>query len=400
MSSSLLLSNIHIVTKTEIIERGFVGLRDGKIDYISTSPPTGNYEKLYISRENFYLLPGMIDIHIHGGYGADMMDATPEAMNTLADHLPSEGTTSFLATTITQNHQEIEHALKNVALWKPDNEKQAGSQAQCLGIHLEGPFISKDKAGAQPAQWIKQPDLPLFEKWLHASEQLIQIVTFAPEEDTDFAFLSMLQEKNIIPSIGHTNADHAMIERAAKHGARHVTHLYNAMSSFQHREPSAAGAALTNEKLFTELITDGIHSHPLSVKLAYLAKGSERLIMITDSMRAKGLGEGTYEFGGQTVTVRGEQALLADGTLAGSILRMKDGVKQMRQVTHCGWTEIAKMTSTNAASQLGLEDQLGSIEVGKLADLVIWDDSGELMMTICRGQIVFEKRRQMTDEHH
>lgn len=183
-----------------------------------------------------------------------------------------------------------------------------------------------------------------------------------------------------------------MIELAAKHGARHVTHLYNAMSSFQHREPNVAGAALTNEKLLTELITDGIHSHPLSVKLAYLAKGSERLIMITDSMRAKGLGEGTYEFGGQTVTVSGEKALLADGTLAGSILQMKDGVKRMRQITQCGWTEIAQMTSTNAATQLGIDHQLGSIEVGKLADLVIWDEYGELMMTICHGQIVYEEK--------
>ncbi|MCY7492766.1 N-acetylglucosamine-6-phosphate deacetylase [Bacillus safensis] len=392
MSGSLLLSNIHIVTKTKVIENGFVGLRDGKIDYISTSPPTGNYEKVYISRENFYLLPGMIDIHIHGGYGADMMDATEEAMNTLADNLPSEGTTSFLATTITQNHHEIEQALKNVAQWKQSNEAQAGNQAQCIGIHLEGPFISKDKAGAQPVQWIKQPDIPLFKKWLDASDQLIRIVTFAPEEDTDFAFLSLLQEKNIIPSIGHTNAHHDMINLAAKHGARHVTHLYNAISSFQHREPNAVGAALTNENLHTELITDGIHSHPLSIKLAYLAKGSDRLIMITDSMRAKGLGNGTYEFGGQTVTVSGEKALLDDGTLAGSILRMKDGVKRMKQLTDCDWTEIAKMTSTNAAAQLGLDQQLGSIEVGKLADLVIWDESGELMMTICRGQIVFEKK--------
>ncbi|MEI4789404.1 N-acetylglucosamine-6-phosphate deacetylase [Bacillus sp. FJAT-53060] len=392
MSSSLLLSNIHIVTKTEIIEHGFVGLRDGKIDYISTSPPTGNYEKVYISRENFYLLPGMIDIHIHGGYGADMMDATPEAMNTLADSLPSEGTTSFLATTITKNHQEIEQALKNIARWKQYNAEKAGSQAQCLGIHLEGPFISKKKAGAQPTQWIHQPDLPLFEKWLDSSEQLIQIVTFAPEEDPDFAFLSLLKEKNIVPSIGHTNAHHDMIELASKHGARHVTHLYNAMSSFQHREPNVLGAALTNENLLSELITDGIHSHPLSIKLAYLAKGSDRLIMITDSMRAKGLGDGTYEFGGQTVTVSGEKALLPDGTLAGSILRMKDGVQRIKQITHCGWSEIAKMTSTNAAKQLGLDHQLGSIEVGKLADLVIWDESGELIMTICRGHIVFEKK--------
>lgn len=392
MNSSLLISNIHVVTKTEIIEHGFVGLRDGKIDYISTTPPTGNYEKVYISRENFYLLPGMIDIHIHGGYGADMMDATPEAMNTLADNLPSEGTTSFLATTITQNHQEIERALKNVAQWKPHNKGKAGSQAQCLGIHLEGPFISKEKAGAQPSQWIKQPDIPLFKKWLDASEQLIQIVTFAPEEDPDFVFLSLLQEKNIIPSIGHTNAHSNVIELAANHGARHVTHLYNAMSSFQHREPNAVGAALTNEGLHTELITDGIHSHPLSIKLAYLAKGSDRLIMITDSMRAKGLGKGTYEFGGQTVTVSDEKASLPDGTLAGSILQMKDGVKRMRQITNCKWTEIAKMTSTNVASHLGLDHQLGSVEIGKLADLVIWDDSGELMMTICRGQIVWEKR--------
>lgn len=190
-----------------------------------------------------------------------------------------------------------------------------------------------------------------------------------------------------------------MIELAAKHGARHVTHLYNAMSAFQHREPQAVGAALTNENLHTELITDGIHSHPLAIKLAYLAKGSDRLMMITDSMRAKGLGDGTYEFGGQTVTVNGEKALLPDGTLAGSILQMKDGVKRMRQITACDWTEIAKMTSTNAAIQLGVDEQLGSIEVGKLADLVIWNDSGDLIMTICRGRIAWKKETKHYEYH-
>ena len=329
----------------------------------------------------------------------DVMDATPEAMDTLSVHLPSEGTTSFLATTITQNHHEIELALKNIAHWKKQNEGKAGSQAQCLGIHLEGPFISKQKAGAQPAQWIIQPDLPLFEKWVDAANQLIKIVTFAPEEDPDFTFLSLLQTKGIIPSIGHTNAQHDLIELAANYGARHITHLYNAMSSFEHREPHAVGAALTNESLHAELITDGIHSHPLSIKLAYLAKRSDRLLMITDSMRAKGLGDGTYELGGQTVHVSGEKALLPDGTLAGSILKMKDGVRRMRQLTHCDWTEIAQMTSTNAAIQLGMDHQLGSIEVGKLADLVIWDDSGELMMTICRGQIAWTKGENTNENH-
>ncbi|MGE6630173.1 N-acetylglucosamine-6-phosphate deacetylase [Bacillus sp. NPDC077027] len=392
MSDSLLLSHMNIVTEDGIIKNGFVGLRDGKIDYISTTEPTGNYEKVYISRENFYLLPGMIDIHIHGGYGADMMDATHDAMNTLADNLPSEGTTSFLATTITQNHQEITHALKNVADWKSHNEEKAGTQAQCLGIHLEGPFISTQKAGAQPAKWITQPNISLFNQWFEEAGQLIKVVTFAPEEDEDFTFLSLLKEKNIIPSIGHTNAESDIIESVALKGAQHITHLYNAMSPFQHRDPNVVGAALTNERLLTELITDGIHSHPLSIKLAYLAKSSKNLIMITDSMRAKGLGEGTYEFGGQTVTVSGKKALLPDGTLAGSILRMKDGVKLMKQTTNCNWNEIANMTSKNAAKQLGLDHQIGSIEVGKCADLVLWKESGELVLTICQGQIAWEEK--------
>ncbi|WP_339234414.1 N-acetylglucosamine-6-phosphate deacetylase [Bacillus sp. FSL K6-1012] len=391
MADSLLLSGISIVTENEVIKNGYVGVKDGKISAVSTELPKEQYSKEFQGPKDAVLLPGMIDIHIHGGYGADTMDASFSALDAMSSRLPEEGTTSFLATTITQEHGQISQALVNARDWK-SAEESSSLGAELIGIHLEGPFVSPKRAGAQPKEWIRPSDLALFKKWQQEAGGLIKIVTLAPEEDQQFELIRYLKDESIIASMGHTDADSALLLEAFEAGASHMTHLYNAMSPFHHREPGVIGTALAHEGYVTELIADGIHSHPLAAKLAFLAKGSSKLILITDSMRAKGLKDGVYEFGGQSVTVKGKTALLPDGTLAGSILKMNEGARHMRAFTNCSWTDIANITSANAAKQLGIFDRKGSITEGKDADLVIVSSECEVLLTVCRGNIAFKSK--------
>ncbi|QPZ42665.1 N-acetylglucosamine-6-phosphate deacetylase [Bacillus halotolerans] len=391
MADSLLLSGISIVTENEVIKNGYVGVKDGKISAVSTERPKEQYAKEIQGPKDAVLLPGMIDIHIHGGYGADTMDASFSALDAMSSRLPEEGTTSFLATTITQEHGQISQALVNARDWK-SAEESSSLGAELIGIHLEGPFVSPKRAGAQPKEWIRPSDLALFKKWQQEAGGLIKIVTLAPEEDQQFELIRYLKDESIIASMGHTDADSALLLEAFEAGASHMTHLYNAMSPFHHREPGVIGTALAHEGYVTELIADGIHSHPLAAKLAFLAKGSSKLILITDSMRAKGLKDGVYEFGGQSVTVKGKTALLSDGTLAGSILKMNESARHMRAFTNCSWTDIANITSANAAKQLGIFDRKGSITEGKDADLVIVSSECEVLLTVCRGNIAFKSK--------
>ncbi|MCY8980299.1 N-acetylglucosamine-6-phosphate deacetylase [Bacillus halotolerans] len=391
MADSLLLSGISIVTENEVIKNGYVGVKDGKISAVSTERPKEQYSKEIQGPKDAVLLPGMIDIHIHGGYGADTMDASFSALDAMSSRLPEEGTTSFLATTITQEHGQISQALVNARDWK-SAEESSSLGAELIGIHLEGPFVSPKRAGAQPKEWIRPSDLALFKKWQQEAGGLIKIVTLAPEEDQQFELIRYLKDESIIASMGHTDADSALLLEAFEAGASHMTHLYNAMSPFHHREPGVIGTALAHEGYVTELIADGIHSHPLAAKLAFLAKGRSKLILITDSMRAKGLKDGVYEFGGQSVTVKGKTALLSDGTLAGSILKMNEGARHMRAFTNCSWTDIANITSANAAKQLGIFDRKGSITEGKDADLVIVSSECEVLLTVCRGNIAFKSK--------
>lgn len=239
MAESLLISGADIVTEEEIIRNGFLGIKNGIISYAGKTRPQETYEKEWKAPEGSYALPGMIDIHIHGGYGADTMDADVAALDTMSARLPEEGTTSFLATTITQQHENIEKALVNAKKWA-SSSPQAQKGAELIGIHLEGPFVSPKKAGAQPKQWITPADAGLFQKWERLSGGMIKIVTLAPEEDPDFSLIRYLKNQNIIPSMGHTDAGAELLQKAADAGAVHMTHLFNAMSSFHHREPGAS----------------------------------------------------------------------------------------------------------------------------------------------------------------
>lgn len=385
MKKSILISGITIV---DAVEESFVGdilLEDGKISRAAEKIDAQADIHVDAAGRNWTAVPGFIDVHIHGAAGFDAMDATPEALRGIAGALPKEGTTSFLATTMTQSDGAISAALQNIK----DFHAQEG-QAEMLGVHLEGPFISDKRAGAQPIEHIAEPSYPLFRKWQKLSGGQIRLVTMAPEAANGLTFIKHLAEDHVIASIGHSDATLEEVQTAVRSGASHVTHLYNQMSPFHHRNPGVVGAALMEDSLSVEVIADFIHSHPTSVSLAFRQKGAEKLILITDAMRAKGLDPGVYDLGGQDVQVTKKDARLADGTLAGSILTMETAVKNVQSITGCSLNDIVSMTSANAAKELGLSNK-GRLQDGADADVVILDEDFNVQLTICRGTIAYKK---------
>lgn len=382
--------NLTVYSENETFKDGYIKVVDGKIAEVG---PFSQYKKddtteVIELSPSHQVIPGAIDVHIHGCANADAMDATSTALTTMAQTLPKEGTTSFLATTMTQSTEAIEEALRNAGEYMTN---QKNNLAEVVGIHLEGPFIAPIRKGAQPLSHIIDPDVVLFKKWQEIAQNQIKLVTLAPEQPNGLELTAALKETGVVASIGHSDATYEQVDQAIQAGSSHITHLYNGMRGLHHREPGVLGAAYLRDELFVEIIVDGIHSRPEMVKLAYNQITSDRMILITDSLRAKWLKEGTYDLGGQPVNVNETTATLADGTLAGSILKMNDAIKNMIMYTDCTMEDIIKMTSANPAKQLNLFDRKGSITVGKDADLVILNEDLDVEMTFCRGKIAFTK---------
>lgn len=394
----LLLKNLNVYAENEIIANGYVIISEGKIKElgpISQLQDGVRFEEMYFPNGS-KLIPGFIDLHIHGVDGADTMDATTEALHRMSAALPKEGTTSFLATTITQETMAIEKALINAGEYIA--AQPVAGKAEVLGIHLEGPFINRKMAGAQPVNHIVNPELSLFNRWQQLSNRMIKVVTLAPELPGALELISYLHKSGVIASVGHTAATYDEMKEAIQAGATQVTHLFNQMRGLHHREPGVVGSAFLHEELKAELIADGIHVRPEIVRLAYLQKGRNGLILITDSMRAKCLKNGTYDLGGQEVIVEGGKAVLGDGTLAGSILKLGLALKNMIEYTGCSVLDAIQMAAVNPAKQLNVFDEKGSITIGKDADLVILDKNNDVFMTICRGEIAYQKEVQDFDQ--
>jgi N-acetylglucosamine-6-phosphate deacetylase len=385
----MMLSNFTIADPTNDSFVGDIYVEDGKIIEVATSLDRLADVHLQDEGRKWFVVPGFIDIHIHGATGFDTMDATQQALDGLASALPCEGTTSFLATTMTQSESAISKALVNASLFQATD-----NQAEMLGVHLEGPFISPDRAGAQPIKHIRKPSISLFEQWQEQSGNRIKLITIAPETEGGLAFIEELSKSGVLVSIGHSDATAEIVCKAVEAGARHVTHLYNQMSPFHHREPGLVGACLLEDNLSVELIADFIHSHPKALELAFRQKKARRVILITDAMRAKGLQPGTYDLGGQDVHVNNNEARLGDGTLAGSVLTMENATKNMKSATGCTISELVAMTSANAAKKLGLSNK-GRIEAGKDADFTIIDENWNVQMTICRGTIAYKREENI-----
>ncbi|PRS26243.1 N-acetylglucosamine-6-phosphate deacetylase [Bacillus sp. RJGP41] len=387
---TFIINNLMVHSEKETYKNGYIKVVDGKIAEVG---PASQYKqdddaKVITLSPDYQVIPGAIDIHIHGASNSDAMDATHDALSTMAKTLPKEGTTSFLATTMTQSTQAIESALLNAGKYI---ENQTQENAEIVGVHLEGPFISPARKGAQPEDYIVDPDVTLFKRWQEMAENQIKLVTLAPEQPNGLDLAAHLRGTGVVASIGHSDATYDQIDEAIQAGTTHVTHLYNGMRGLHHREPGVLGAAYLRDELYVELIADGIHCRPEMIKLAYDQITSERMILITDSLRAKWLEKGTYDLGGQPVNVDETKATLSDGTLAGSILKMNDAIKNTMEYTGCSMTDIIKMTAENPAKQLRIFGRKGSIQVGKDADLVILNDRLDVEMTFCRGNLAFKK---------
>ncbi|APH05995.1 N-acetylglucosamine-6-phosphate deacetylase [Bacillus weihaiensis] len=387
---SLLLKNGTIYSEQKKINNGYVQIENNKITGIGeTAFSAYSLTKTIELPWNYHVIPGMMDLHIHGANGADTMDGTKEALDTLSQILPKEGVTSYLATTMTENTASIENALTNINQYMEVYQEEG--QAELLGVHLEGPFIHKNKAGAQPIQYVQDPSISLFKSWEKRSNHHIKLVTLAPELPQGLELIKYLTSKNIISSVAHSEATYEQTVTAIHHGLSHITHLFNQMPGIHHREPGVVGAAFLHDEVMVEMIADGIHVQPEIVKLAYNQITRDRLILISDAMRAKWLKDGIYELGGQLITVKNGKALLSEDTLAGSVLKMIDAFKNIQHFTGCSIEAAIQMTSENPAKQLNLFHKKGSLSVGKDADIVILDENLDVYMTICNGKIAYKR---------
>jgi len=385
MKKQILIQGATIYSEQEVFDCGDLLIENGIITAFGKTPIKVEEDVEIIDGTRLSVLPGFIDGHIHGAKGADTMDATKQALATIASVLPEEGTTSFLATTMTQSHDQIAQALENIASYKG----QSG-EATLLGAHLEGPFIHKAKKGAQPEQYIVPGNIALFEHWQQLAKGRIKTVTLAPECDED-GLIPYLYEAGVNVSAGHTTANYEDMKSAISKGVRQLTHLANAMSGIHHRDVGAVGAAFLLDALRVEVIADEVHLAPEMLAISFKQIGSNRLILITDAMRAKLFPNGTYDLGGQAVHVKETRATLADGTLAGSIVTMIDNVRNMMKVPGVTLTDVVKMTAMNPAKQLKIFDRKGSIQIGKDADLVVIDDDLNIKYTICQGMIAYKE---------
>ncbi len=359
VEDQILLFDTHIIKITEDLDFDNIEVIDAKGNYVSA---------------------GFIDLHIHGSGGADVMDATHNALETISSTLLQTGTTSFLATTMTMSTQDIDYALQNIQLHSQDV-----SGAQILGVHLEGPFINASKHGAQDKAYIQVPNKTLINDYMNE----VKMITLAPEVAGAEYFVKFLsaQYPNIILSIGHSDASYEKSKESFSWGISHATHLFNAMNPYHHRKPGIVGAVFDSE-VSCDIIADLIHTHPSALKLVHQVK-KDKLILITDAMRAGCMKCGTYDLGGRKVIVEDNNARLEDGTLAGSVLQLNEALKNMTTVTPMTMIEAVNAVTKIPAQKLGV--QKGRLKEGYDADIVIFDEKFSIISTIVAGKVKYKR---------
>lgn len=337
-----------------------------------------------IDAEGGYVSPGFINVHIHGAMGCDTMDATPEALETISRHQASTGVTSFLPTTTTYDFEHINRALDNVRVMM-GREVQG---AAIIGANMEGPFISRDRCGAQKRDYVQSPDWSKIAPY----KDVIRLLTLAPEElHGDYSFVDNCNRAGIVVSMGHSTADYNLARRAIlQYGLTHLTHIFNGMDPFHHRTPGLVGAALDTDS-DCEMICDNIHLHSVTQRLIWRMKQGRQIILVTDSIRATGLPDGESELGGQRVFVKGQSATLADGAIAGSVLTMDRAIANFTANTGCGVAAAVRCATKTPAKSLGIYGKCGSLTPGKRADITIFKNAADIQKTIVRGKLVYNK---------
>ena len=353
----------------------------GKIEGIVDTVPAG---AVTIDAGGNYVAPGLVDIHIHGYLGEDTCDAKPEGIKKMAYGVAQNGVTSFLPTTMTVAKNEIIDALNAVRSVKEESKTWDG--AEIIGVHAEGPFINPNKKGAQAEENILVPDAD----FILENADIITSVTLAPEMDPDHKCIKKLAaESKVLVSMGHTDAKFEEAMSAARDGVNHATHLFNAMSALAHRNPGVVGAALASENVSVEVIADTFHINPGLYSIVAKVKG-DKMVLITDCTRAGGMPDGEYDLGGQPIFLKGIECRLADGTIAGSVLKLNHAVRNVLANTTLPVNEVFKMASLNPATSIHCADRIGSLEAGKDADIIIVDNDINVLRTIKKGRTIYE----------
>ena len=375
----MILKNAKIVTLKKVIDNGYIEIEDKKIKSVHEGGYLGKDET--IDLQGNIVMPGFIDLHIHGSAGYDFMDASVDEMKIIADSLYKEGTTTFLATTLTADQKHLRKVAKTVYLAK----KEIPS---LLGIHLEGPYIALKYKGAQNEKFVQDFNIEDLEKLIKISHKNIRYITLAPEKPNSAEFIEFATKNNICVSVGHSEASFKDVEEAIKHGLRCTTHTHNAMSPHHHRNPGVVTAAFYFDQLFTEMILDGIHVNRDVVKTTYKIVGPNRFMIVTDSLSGKHTTEDRFMLGGLDVVKKDGAAYLTTGPLAGSLLTMDKAVQNLNDFADIDLIGLAKASSTNQARALKLKDR-GLIERGKKADLVILNkDNLDLLAVYKEGKKV------------
>jgi len=359
VEGKMLLFNEHIIKITEDVDLDTVEVIDANHAYVSA---------------------GFIDLHIHGSGDADVMDATPEALERISSILLETGTTSFLATTMTMSAQAIDKALQNV-----QQHASQVSGANILGVHLEGPFINPGKHGAQDKSYIQSPNRELIENYMEE----VKMITLAPEVSGAKDFIKFLKKEypHIILSIGHSDASYEESQESFTWGVSHATHLFNAMNPYHHRKPGIVGAVLDAD-VTCDIIPDLVHTHPSTLELVQKVK-KEKLILITDAMRAGCMKCGTYDLGGRKVKVSDGKAVLEDGTLAGSVLKMNEALDNMIRHTSMNMVEVVSAVTKGPAQKLAINK--GELRAGYDADIVIFDEAFNILHSIVGGDLKYKR---------
>ena len=370
--------NGKILLENQILEDKVL-VFDKKIIDITNEIPKGCE---VIDAQGKFISPGLIDIHIHGNLGKDTMDATDDAIQTISKSVSRYGVTAFLPTTMTMDQESVHNALEIVKRAMEGNV----DGAKVIGAHLEGPFINEDYKGAQNEKFIINASYDFIERY----KDVIKVITYAPENDNNFEFTKKIKsETDIVLSIGHSNANYDQAKEAINLGVTNITHMFNAMTGLNHRDPGVVGDATS--EVYCEIIADTIHITKDLFQFILDNKGKDKVVLITDSIEAGGMEDGIYSLGGQKVIVKDDQARLESGALAGSVMTLNRMVNNFLNNTNLKINEAVKLASLNPAKSLRIDNNKGSIEVGKDADIAIFDENLNCHMTISEGEIIYKR---------
>ena len=383
----MIIDHVKVFTEDKKFTDGGIVIKNGTIEQVYTEGKRPQTEDEVLDGKGMYAIPGLIDLHFHGCKGDDFCDGSRDAIVRIAEYEASVGVTAIAPATMTLPVEELEQILRVAAEYKkgPHSKKEA----DFVGINMEGPFISPAKKGAQDERNIIPCDVKVCERFLEVSEGLVKFMGIAPEESENaVAFIEEVKDK-VNVSLAHTNADYDTAMAAFNAGADHAVHLYNAMPAFTHRAPGVIGAVYDSKHVMAEIICDGVHIHPAAVRATFEMMGEDRMILISDSMRAAGMPDGSYTLGGLDVNVVGNRATLAsDGAIAGSVTNLMDCMKTAVKTMNIPLETAVACATINPAKSLGIDAEYGSIRAGKKAHIVLMDQELNVQQVIKDGELL------------